>query len=411
MDSAPTKDACVSHLGQTLRATGVFMVSMYSVDDMTNVDIKKKQQQEAPTPQNTPHFSALSSAPTTDNMDTIQTPGSVLANNPQLMSMLQGRLGNLVGAPSGYLQTLGPDVRRRVKGLNTPPSILALEKKYLELYTPLYQKRAEVVSGKTEPTDAEVEDGVSEDEEDEEEKDEDDEDKEIEKVEGIPEFWLTALKTNAQFADIITEKDEEALKHLVDIRMAYFEKPGFRLDFEFSPNDFFTNTILTKTYFYHDEPGYGGDFVYDHAEGTKIDWKEGKDLSVTVETKKQRHKGTNKTRVVKKTVPAETFFSFFSPPVAPEEDDEDEEEDEDIDERLEADYGLGEELKDSIIPRAVDWFTGKALQYQDNGDQYDDDFEYDDDEEEDDEDEDEDDDDDDDEQPAKDEKAPECKQQ
>lgn len=219
------------------------------------------------------------------------------------------------------------------------------------------------------------------------------------------------MKTNAQFADIITEKDEEALKHLVDIRMAYFDKPGFRLDFEFSPNDFFTNTILTKTYFYHDEPGYGGDFVYDHAEGTKIDWKEGKDLSVTVETKKQRHKGTNKTRVVKKTVPAETFFSFFSPPVAPEEDDEDEEEDEDIDERLEADYGLGEELKDSIIPRAVDWFTGKALQYQDNGDQYDDDFEYDDDEEEDDEDEDEDEDDDDDEQPAKDEKAPECKQQ
>lgn len=43
---------------------------------LANVDIKKKQQQEAPTPQNTPHFSALhSSAPTTDNMDTIQTPG------------------------------------------------------------------------------------------------------------------------------------------------------------------------------------------------------------------------------------------------------------------------------------------------------------------------------------------------
>ncbi|KAF9148923.1 hypothetical protein BG015_009308 [Linnemannia schmuckeri] len=351
-----------------------------------SVDIKKKQQQEAPTPQNTPHFSTLnSSAPPTDNMETIQTPGK----------------GGLKSLQNKYT-ALEVEFQKE---------ILALEKKYLELYTPLYQKRAEFVSGKTEPTDAEVEDGVSEDEEEDDEKDEDDEDKEIEKVEGIPEFWLTALKTNAQFADIITEKDEEALKHLVDIRMAYFDKPGFRLDFEFSPNDFFTNTILTKTYFYHDEPGYGGDFVYDHAEGTKIDWKEGKDLSVTVETKKQRHKGTNKTRVVKKTVPAETFFSFFSPPVAPEEDDEDDEEDEDIDERLEADYGLGEELKDSIIPRAVDWFTGKALQYQDNGDQYDDDFEYDDDEEEDDEDEDDDEDDDDDEQPAKDEKAPECKQQ
>ncbi|KAG0256679.1 hypothetical protein BG011_004372 [Mortierella polycephala] len=398
-----------------------------------NVDIKKKQQQEAPTPQNTPIFSApinssvRPSVPAIEeDMETIQTPGSsLLANNPQLMSMLQGRLGSLVGAPSGYVQSLTPDVRRRVKGLKSLQNkhavleaefqneILALEKKYLALYTPLYEKRAEVVSGKTEPTDAEVEDGVSDDEEDEEnDEEEDDEDKDQAKVEGIPEFWLTTLKSHPQFADIITEKDEEALKHLVDIRMAYFEKPGFRLDFEFSPNEFFTNTILSKTYYYHDEPGYGGDFVYDHAEGTKIDWKEGKDMSVTVETKKQRHKGTNKTRVVKKTVPAETFFSFFTPPVAPEDEDAEEmDEDEDLDEKLEADYGLGEELKDSIIPRAVDWFTGKALQYQDNGDQYDDDFEYDDEEEEEDEDEDEDEDDDEDGAPAKDEKAPECKQQ
>ncbi|KAG0057961.1 hypothetical protein BGZ89_001700 [Linnemannia elongata] len=334
----------------------------------SNVDIKKKQQQEAPTPQNTPIFSAPISRPAAtveDDMETIQTPGtSLLGNNAQLMSMLQGRLGNLVGAPSNYLSTLGPDVRRRVKGLKSlqnkhsvleadfQKEILALEKKYLALYTPLYEKRAEFISGKTEPTEAEVEDGVSEDEEEEDE-DEDDEDKDIEKVEGIPEFWLTALKSHPHFADIITEKDEEALKHLVDIRMSYFDKPGFRLDFEFSPNEFFTNTILTKTYFYQDEPGY----------------------------------------------------------VAPEDEDDEEEMDEDLDEKLEADYGLGEELKDSIIPRAVDWFTGKALQYQDQGDQYDDDFEYDDEEGSDDDDEDDDDEDDDNELPAKDEKAPECKQQ
>ncbi|KAG0368096.1 hypothetical protein BC939DRAFT_461539 [Gamsiella multidivaricata] len=394
-----------------------------------NVDIKKKQQQEAPTPQNTPIFSAPinPSVPASEeDMETIQTPGTrenILASNPQLLSMLQGRLGGLVGAPSGYLQTLGPDVRRRVKGLKSlqhkhaaleadfQKEILALEKKYLELYTPLYQKRSEYVNGKAEPTDAEVEDGVSDGEEEEEEKEEDDDEKDSEKVEGIPEFWLTVLKSHPQFTDVITEKDEDALKHLVDIRLSYFEKPGFRLDFEFSPNEYFTNTTLSKTYFYQEELGYGGDFVYDHAEGTKIEWKEGKDLSVTIETKKQRHKGTNKTRVVKKTVPAETFFSFFTPPVAPENEDEIDDEDEDIDEKLEADYGLGEELKDSIVPRAIDWFTGKALQYQDNDDQYDDDFEYEDDEEEEGDDDDDDEDDDDDDLPAKGEKAPECKQQ
>ncbi|KAF9901769.1 hypothetical protein BX616_002150 [Lobosporangium transversale] len=350
-------------------------------------------------------------------MSTSGTREAILANNPQLMSLLQGRLGGLVSSTNH----LSPEVRRRVKGLKSlqrkhtalevefQKEIMALEKKYLEKYTPLYQKRAEYISGKAEPTDAEVEEGASDDEE-EKDKDDDDDEAAAEKVEGIPEFWLTALKSHPQFSELITEKDEGALKHLVDIRLSYFEKPGFRLDFEFSPNDYFTNNILSKTYYYQEEPGYGGDFVYDHAEGTKIEWKEGKDLSITVETKKQRHKGTNKTRVVKKTVPAETFFSFFTPPVAPEDEEEIEDEDEDIDEKLEIDYGLGEEFKDNLVPRAVDWFTGKALQYQ-GDDQYDDDFDYEDDEDEEDEDEDEDDDDDDDDVPAKDEKAPECKQQ
>ena len=117
--------------------------------------------------------------------------------------MLQGRLGNLVGAPSNYLSTLGPDVRRRVKGLKSlqnkhsvleadfQKEILALEKKYLALYTPLYEKRAEFISGKAEPTEAEVEDGVSEDEEEEDEE-EDDEDKDIEKVEGTYIFIYTS---------------------------------------------------------------------------------------------------------------------------------------------------------------------------------------------------------------------------
>jgi len=80
------------------------------------------------------------------------------------------------------------------------------------------------------------------------------------------------------------------LRHLSDIRMEYLEKPGFRLIFEFADNDFFTNKTITKTYFYQEESGYGGDFIYDHAEGDKIDWKAGKDLTVRIESKKQRNK-------------------------------------------------------------------------------------------------------------------------
>lgn len=271
------------------------------------------------------------------------------------MSMLQGKLGNLIGEP------LPAAVQRRINGLKYLQSkhtelegkfqeeVLALEKKYLELYRPYYNKRAEVVAGKYEPTEEEVAIGakVDEDSEDEQEPaaEKVEEDKEDEEnVTGIPEFWLTALKTHPQIGETISEEDCDALKHLVDIRMTYLEKPGFRIEFEFSENDYFTDKVLTKTYHYQDNVS-GGDYVYDFAEGCKINWKEGKDLTVTVETKKQRHKGTNKTRVVKRTVPAETFFNFFNPPTIPEEDAElDEEEAEGLDAKLEADYEMGKDF-------------------------------------------------------------------
>ncbi|OBZ82591.1 hypothetical protein A0J61_09357 [Choanephora cucurbitarum] len=399
---------------------------------MEAVEIKNKKI-TAPTPQNTPINTAPinsqfnPSVPAiTEEMETITTPGAAAAN-PALMNMLQGKLGNLLGEP------LPASVQRRINGLKYLQSkhtelegkfqeeVLALEKKYLELYRPLYTKRAEVVSGQYEPTEEEVAIGAKVDEEDDEEEGEAekqekekkmDEDEEETPVTGIPEFWLTALKTHPQIGDTISEEDCEALKHLVDIRMTYLEKPGFRLEFEFAENDFFTDKILTKTYHYQDNIS-GGDYVYDFAEGCEIHWKDGKDLTVTVETKKQRHKGTNKTRVVKRTVPAETFFNFFSPPTIPEDENElDEEEAEGLDAKLEADYEMGEEFKEKIIPHAVDFFTGKALEYEDYDDEddFEDDFLTDEDNEDDDEDDEDDDDDDDDAQPAKGENAPECKQ-
>ena len=87
-------------------------------------------------------------------------------------------------------------------------------------------------------------------------------------------------------------------------------------------------------------------------------------------------------------MPTESFFNFFSPPQPPA--DEDEEVAPDIEERLELDYQLGEDIKEKLIPRAIDWFTGEALQFEELGDDMDE-GEFDDDEDED-EDEDEDDD-------------------
>jgi nucleosome assembly protein 1-like 1 len=232
---------------------------------------------------------------------------SLFAQNPALVSMIQGKLGSLVGRSSGYVESLPAPVRRRVAGLKGvqkehskleaqfQEEVLQLEKKYFAKFKPLYEKRAEIVNGKAEPTDEEVQAGEADDEEKEDEEEEAaaEEEKPEEPKEvpaGIPEFWLSAMKNQISLAEMITPRDETALKYLTDIRMEYLDRPGFRLIFEFAPNEIFTNKIITKTYYYQEENGYGGDFIYDHAEGDKIDWCEGQNLTVKTESKKQRNK-------------------------------------------------------------------------------------------------------------------------
>ena len=219
--------------------------------------------------------------------------------------MMQAKLGSLVGRSSGYIESLPGSVRRRVAGLKGvqkehskleaefQEEVLQLEKKYFAKFTPLYQQRAKIVNGSAEPSEEQVKVGEQEDEDDED--DEEEGEKELNKdegkyIKGIPEFWLSAMKNQVSLAEMITDRDEAALKHLTDVRMEYLDRPGFRLIFEFEENEFFTNKTITKTYFYQEENGYGGDFIYDHAEGDKIEWKAGKDLTVRVESKKQRNK-------------------------------------------------------------------------------------------------------------------------
>lgn len=49
------------------------------------------------------------------------------------------------------------------------------------------------------------------------------------------------------------------------------------------------------------------------------------------------------------------------------------------------DYQLGEDIKEKLIPRAIDWFTGEALQFEELEDDFDEaDFDDDDEDEDDD---------------------------
>ncbi|KAI3635975.1 hypothetical protein MIR68_005856 [Amoeboaphelidium protococcarum] len=325
---------------------------------------------------------------------------SILAQNPQIMEALQGQLGQLVGQQSGYVQNLPAAVKRRVRALKGLQSqcnkldrefrqrVMELEKEFMGKKQPLFQRRREIVDGAKDATQDEVEAGrdIFEDEESE---DADTKSasspsalKEEVDLKGIPEFWATVIRSCPMLEEIVMEEDYPALDHLIDVRFSLLaDNPGFRLEFEFKENPFFENSILSKEYYLEDQAGEddddevagSDDLVYDHAVGTEIKWRDGKDLTHKIEIRKQRHKSTNKTRVVKKVVKTDSFFNFFNPPQMPEDDDEDDDQQEDeISEMLQKDYEVGEFFKEHLIPRAVDWFTGEAQEQLDFDDEEDD---------------------------------------
>lgn len=58
---------------------------------------------------------------------------------------------------------------------------------------------------------------------------------------------------------------------------------------------------------------------------------------------------TNRTRLVRKARPTESFFNFFTPPSPVDEDaDMDEDELEEIEQKLETDYQIGEDFKEKV---------------------------------------------------------------
>lgn len=296
----------------------------------------------APTPQNTP----LNQAPIAQGLSRPTVP-DISEDNEQeedgegalppgaqsaMLGLVQNRLSDLVGKSSGYIESLPADVKKSIealKGVQVKQNelqnqykreCLELEKKvrdrsfflvispcmrdriahlsrpvrqYLELQKPLYERRNAIISGSSAPTADEIDAGVQASLKDDPTYTPLAKDPPTGPA-AIPEFWLTALRNHVGISDLITERDAGALKHLIDIRLSYLSndepKPGFKISFHFSPNEFFENQALEKTYLYQEEVGYAGDFVYDRAIGTEIKWKEDKDLTKEFEIKKQRNK-------------------------------------------------------------------------------------------------------------------------
>nr|CAB3264198.1 nucleosome assembly protein 1-like 1 [Phallusia mammillata] len=318
---------------------------------------------------------------------------SEMMQNPQVLAALQQRLDSIVGTPTGYIDTLPKIIKRRIHALKNLQvestkveakfyeEVHELERKYADLYKPLFEKRQTIVNGIYEPTDDECE-WVSDEEEEGAEKKEDAADEvneisenvqdkmkveetETDPAKGIPEFWLTIFKNVSLLQDMVQEHDEPILVHLLDIRVL-FSKPnepmGFTLEFVFESNAYFSNNVLTKYYKLQSQPDEKDPFSFEGPEivsctGCKIDWVKGKNITVKTIKKKQKHKGRGTVRTVTKQVPNDSFFNFFSPPEGQEDDVE---MDSDTEALLASDFEIGHLLRDRIVPRAVLYFTGEA---------------------------------------------------
>jgi len=323
-----------------------------------------------------------------------------LLRDPEMLAALQGKLHALV---------LPPAVKRRIKALKKLQldctkieakfyeEVHALECKYFQQYVPYYEKREQIVNAVHEPTDDECEwpsDDEKADELTEEIKNKlqlgtgDKGDNSTVDAPGIPDFWLTIFKNVDLLANLVQEHDEPILKHLKDITIKFSkENPmGFTLEFHFSPNDHFTNEVLTKEYEMKCVPDEADPFSFEGPEifrckGCSIDWKKGKNITVKTIKKKQKHKSRGSVRTVTKTVQNDSFFNFFAPPPVPEDPEaEVEEETQDI---LTTDFEIGHYIREHIVPRAVLYFTGEALDDDDYDEEEEEGDEADDEEEED----------------------------
>jgi len=325
-----------------------------------------------------------------DNAVAAQDASSLL-KDPAVLAALQGKLGSMVGQNSGYIQSLPPQVKKRIKSLKKLQleathieakfyqEVHELECKYHKLYTPLYEKRSTITKGTYEPTEEECDfPSDSEDEEDElsadvkdkakiEDEKKDEVTEKTEDVVGIPEFWLTIFKNVDMLAEMVQEADEPVLALLEDVTETLSgngETMGFTLHFHFKENEYFTNKVLTKEYMMKCEPVEDNPFDFEGPEifkckGCEIDWKKGKNLTVKTVKKKQKHKNKGNIRTITKQMKADSFFNFFDPPTVPE--DPKVEVDEETQQILTADFEIGHYIRERIVPRAVLYFTGEAL--------------------------------------------------
>lgn len=106
----------------------------------------------------------------------------------------------------------------------------------------------------------------------------------------------------------VGDADHEVLKQLVDVTITENNKSETKKEvtavFQFKENAWFTNTELTTTVELDSD-------MPKKSTSTKINWKDGKNLTVKTVTKSQKNKKTGAKREVKKEIKCKSFFGLF----------------------------------------------------------------------------------------------------
>uniref|UniRef100_A0A1J3H5E0 NAP1-related protein 2 n=1 Tax=Noccaea caerulescens TaxID=107243 RepID=A0A1J3H5E0_NOCCA len=168
-------------------------------------------------------------------------------------------------------------------------------------------------------------------------------DKRNEIIQSIPDFWLTAFLSHPALGELLTEEDQKIFKHLVslDVEDAIDVKSGYSITFHFSPNPFFEDGKLTKTFTFLDDEGTT------KITATPIKWKEGKGLPNGVNHEKKGNK---------RALPEESFFTWFS----------DAQPKEDVDEEIHDE--VADIIKEDLWPNPLTYFNNDADEEDFDGD-------------------------------------------
>lgn len=169
-------------------------------------------------------------------------------------------------------------------------------------------------------------------------------------------YWAKVFQHCAILKEELGENDLPILAHLTELKiMKEKDSSNYSLVFKFSENEFFENSELRKRLIFGEDENNA-----DYSEGTEIDWKDGKDVTVKKIQKKQKNKKTGATRMVEKTEEAHSFFNFFKDFDVREDhmEDLDDEEADKMDEKAQIHMEIADQIKEEAIPFSLQYYLG-----------------------------------------------------